>query len=227
MKTSRREFIKQAGVFGLVLSFPDWHTRRSGKLLRVLIIGDSISVGYTPHVKEMMKDEAYVEHPVENCQGTKFGLQKIDKWIGTEPWDVIHFNFGLHDLKHVDPVTRVNSEKAEDPQQSNIKEYKENLEVIVKKLKTSGAKLIWATTTPYPDKPSGPYRNAADVLEYNKVALKIMKKNRIPVNDLYSYILPDMSAMQLPNNVHFKKEGSEALARKVVAAIKEQVAKGS
>lgn len=221
MTISRREFIKKAGFIGLVASFPG----PSKKTFRILLIGDSISVGYTPHVKEMMKEVAYVEHPVENCQGTKFGLQKIDQWIGTEPWDVIHFNFGLHDLKHVDPVTRTNSEKEEDPQQSNLKEYKANLEVIVKKLKASKAKLIWATTTPYPDKPSGPYRKASDVLEYNKVALKMMKKNKIPVNDLYSFILPEMAALQLPNNVHFKKEGSETLAKKVVEVIKEQIAK--
>ena len=223
MKTSRRAFIKQAGFFGLAVSAPGVFQSQQKKLLRVLIIGDSISVGYTPHVKEMMKDEAYVEHPVENCQGTKFGVQKIDKWIGSEPWDVIHFNFGLHDLKHVDPVTGINSVKPEDPQQSDLKQYKENLEVIVKKLKASKAKLIWATTTPYPDKPDGPLRIAADVLEYNKVALKIIKKNKIPVNDLYAFILPDMAALQLPKNVHFKKEGSEALAKKVVEAIRKQV----
>lgn len=223
MKTSRRAFIKQAGFFGLAVSVPDIFQSQPKKLLRVLIIGDSISVGYTPHVKEMMKDEAYVEHPVENCQGTKFGVEKIDKWIGTEPWDVIHFNFGLHDLKHVDPVTGINSVKPEDPYQSDLKQYKENLEAIVKKLKASKAKLIWATTTPYPDKPDGPLRMAADVLDYNKVALKIIKKNKIPVNDLYSFILPDMAALQLPKNVHFKKEGSEALAKKVVEAIRKQV----
>lgn len=221
MKTSRREFIKNAGLFCLAGSLPGFSMSQPKKLLRVLIIGDSISMGYTPPLKEILKDEAYVFHPKENCQGTKFGLEKIDSWIGTEPWDVIHFNFGLHDLKHVDPVTRINSEKVDDPQQSNIKEYKENLEVIVKKLKASKAKLIWATTTPYPDKPSGPYRSAADVLEYNKVALKMMKKNKIPVNDLYTYILPDLATLQLPNNVHFKKEGSEVLAKKVAEAIRE------
>jgi hypothetical protein len=223
MKTSRRLFIKNAGLFGLAASFPNLGIGQPKKLLRVLIVGDSISVGYTPHVKEMMKEEAYVEHPVENCQGTKFGVQKIDKWIGTEPWDVIHFNFGLHDLKHVDPVTGLNSEKPEDPYQSDPKKYKENLEEIVGKLKASKAKLIFATTTPYPDKPDGPYRKATDVLEYNKIALKIMKKNKIPVNDLYSFILPDLAALQLPKNVHFKKEGSEALAKKVVEAIRVQV----
>jgi hypothetical protein len=226
MNTSRRAFIKKAGLFGFAISLPDFSGRQPKKLFRVLIIGDSISMGYTPPLKEILKDEAYVEHPLKNCQGTKFGVENIDSWIGTEPWDVIHFNFGLHDLKHVDPVTRINSEKLEDPQQSNPKEYKENLEVIVRKLKATKAKLIWATTTPYPDKPGGPYRRASDVLEYNKIALKMMKKNKIPVNDLYSYILPEMATLQLPNNVHFKKEGSEALAKKVAQAIRERVTKG-
>ncbi len=220
MNISRRSFIKKGGLMIATASFVGLQPYTKSKVIRVLIIGDSISMGYTPPLKELLKDEAYVEHPKENCQGTKFGVEKIDKWIVTEPWDVIHFNFGLHDLKHVDPVTRINSEKLEDPQQSNPKEYKANLEIIVKKLKATKAKLIWATTTPYPDKPSGPYRSAADVLKYNKIALKMMKKIKIPVNDLYSFILPDMVALQLPNNVHFKKEGSEALAKKVAEAIK-------
>jgi hypothetical protein len=218
MKTSRRDFIKKAGLLGMSVCLPT--IDKPAKLLRILIIGDSISMGYMPHVKEMMKDEAYVEHPVENCQGTKFGIQKIDDWIGTEPWDVIHFNFGLHDLKHVDPVSGINSSKPEDPQQSNLKQYRENLEVIVGKLRASRAKLIFATTTPFPDLPEGPYRKSGDVPEYNKVALKIMKKNKIPVNDLYSFVLPNMAALQLPKNVHFKKDGSAVLAEKVVEAIR-------
>lgn len=219
MKTTRREFIRRSAALGIAVAWPGLR-QAAPKQFRVLIIGDSISVGYTPVVKELMQNEAYVEHPVENCQGTRFGLERIDKWIGTEPWDVIHFNFGLHDLKHVDPATGVNSPKAEDPQQSDPQQYKQNLTTIVKRLRASKAKLVFATTTPYPDQPDGPYRKAEDVLEYNRIALRIMKKNRIPVNDLYAFILPNLAALQLPKNVHFKKEGSEALAGKVVEAIR-------
>lgn len=217
MNISRRIFLKQAGAIG-ALTFAA-ESVFANELPKVLILGDSISVGYTPVVKELLKEKADVSRPTVNCQGTTFGVQKIDEWIGNVKWDVIHFNFGLHDLKHVDPVTRINSSKVEDPQQADIKQYKKNLEEIVEKLKATKTKLVFATTTPYPDQPDGPYRKATDVLEYNKVALKIMKKNKIPVNDLYSFILPDLEKLQLPKNVHFKKEGSEVLGKKVADTI--------
>ena len=217
MKYTRRVFFKKSSVLGaLALTGRNFFTKA---LPKVLILGDSISVGYTPVVKELLKEKADVTRPKVNCQGTTFGVQKIDEWIGDTQWDLIHFNFGLHDLKHVDPVTRLNSSKVDDPQQADLKHYKSNLEEIVKKLKATRAKLVFATTTPYPDQPEGPYRRAEDVLDYNKVALKIMKKNRISVNDLYSFVLPDMEKLQLPKNVHFKKEGNEVLGKKVAEVI--------
>ena len=44
----------------------------------VLIIGDSISLGYTPHVIELMLDEAKVVHNPGNAQHSTTGLEKID-----------------------------------------------------------------------------------------------------------------------------------------------------
>ena len=41
-------------------------------LPRVLILGDSISVGYTPIVAEMLKDEAVVTRPEANCGPSEF-----------------------------------------------------------------------------------------------------------------------------------------------------------
>ncbi|MCA9041552.1 MAG: hypothetical protein KDA65_14460, partial [Planctomycetaceae bacterium] len=44
--------------------------------LRVLILGDSISIGYTPTVQKLLQEEAVVMRPMrdekkpENCQGT-------------------------------------------------------------------------------------------------------------------------------------------------------------
>ncbi|MFC5411951.1 SGNH/GDSL hydrolase family protein [Larkinella bovis] len=220
MMLPRRSFLKQLGTLtGLALSSSGFRGQSAPKLPRVLILGDSISMGYTPVVKQMLEGKADVSRPVENCQGTKLGVQRIDQWLGTEPWAVIHFNFGLHDLKHVDPVTGINSNKPDDPHQSDLKQYEANLKTIVERLKTTGANLIFATSTPYPDLPEGPYRKAADVLEYNKVARKIMKRNKIRINDLYSAVLPELSTLQLPNNVHFKPEGSRFLAGKVTELI--------
>ncbi len=205
-------------------------------LPNVLIIGDSISIGYTPYVKELLAGKANVYRPTlengnpENCEGTTKGVQNIERWLsksGVEDsafsWDIIHFNFGLHDLKHVNPLTGENSKKAKDPLQANLKQYKNNLEVIVEKLKSSGALLIFGTTTPYPDDVEGVLRDPGMPVKYNRAALKIMNQQSIVINDLYNFMLPRMDDLQLPKNVHFKPEGYQALAGKVVERINEVI----
>lgn len=223
----RRNFLKKTAIgTGIVLcpNIIQAATRRA--LPNVFIIGDSVSMGYTNYVKGFMDGVANVQRPLnsgggyQNCEGTTSGVKNIDKWIGDTKWDVIHFNFGLHDLKHVKPETGKNSNDPNDPQQADIKAYERNLKEIVAKLKSTGAKLIYATTTSYPDKPGGPLRRADQPEKYNKVAMKIMKKNDIMVNDLNALTLPNLSELQPPRNVHFTEAGSELLAREVVRKIK-------
>lgn len=68
-------------------------------LPRVLLIGDSISIGYTLPVRELLKGRANVHRPPTNCGSTHSGMGGLEKWVGTSRWDVIHFNWGMHDLK--------------------------------------------------------------------------------------------------------------------------------
>jgi len=227
---SRRDFIKKNLIGASAILLPGSLFPKDKKSLpKVLILGDSISIGYFPFVKAMMKEKAIVTRPfhengkAENCQGTTNGLKNIDRWIGDTKWDVIHFNFGLHDLKHVNPQTGNNSSNPEHPLQADLKQYGKNLEEIVKKLKATGAKLVFATTTPYPEKVEGPLRDPGMPEKYNKVALKIMRKNGIEINDLYSFVLPKMEELQKTNNVHFTEEGSKALAEQVVKKIEGQL----
>ena len=228
----RRKFIKANLGLTPLLFLPNWlHGALSKDLPNVLILGDSISIGYTPFVKEYLKGIANVYRPVfengnnENCQGTTHGLKHIDRWIKSKKWDIIHFNFGLHDLKHVDPITGKNSSKKGDPYQANLKQYKRNLSVIVEKLINTNATLIFATTTPYPDDLKTAIRDAGLSKKYNRVALKVMKKNKIMINDLYSFVLPRMQELQLPKNVHFTKKGSEELGIRVADIIRNRLKK--
>ncbi len=223
MRSDRRKFLKITG--GLLAALPSgaFPLHLLKPLPKVLILGDSISIGYTPHVKELLEEVAEVSRPGENCQGTTNGVKKIDTWLGTSRWDVIHFNFGLHDLKHEDPVTHQNSTREEDPKQADVKQYARNLKAIVEKLKKTGAVLIFATTTPFPDKPDGPLRRASDAKAYNRAALKIMKRNGVLINDLHGFVLPQMTELQIPKNVHFTKEGSKVLAEQVAGVIKREI----
>ena len=201
---------------------------------RVLLLGDSISMGYTPVVQKLLADEMTVLRPTnkagkaENCGGTTSGVANIDRWLQIDggKWDVIHFNWGLHDLKHVKPGTNgaTTSELATDPPQATVEVYEKQLREIVAKVKATGAKLIFATTTPVPDGAMKVYRTNADAIRYNEAALRVMKDNDIAVNDLYTLVKPRMKELQIqPANVHFVPAGSEVLATEVVKAIRAQL----
>lgn len=179
-------------------------------LPRVLIIGDSISIGYTPGVQELLKGRAEVERIPGNGSSTSHGLANLSKWLGDAKWDVIHFNFGLHDAK-LPPEGARHSEPAE---------YEKNLRELVKQLKATGATLIWATTTPVPDGGNlSPTRRFADVAIYNEVATKVMKENKVAIDDLNAAITPHAAEYLRPKDVHYVKEGSALLAGKVAESI--------
>ena len=73
------------------------------KLPNVLLIGDSISIGYTRPVRKKLSGVANVFRPNTNCGPTTKGVSELDKWLGDRKWSVIHFNHGLHDLKYMGP----------------------------------------------------------------------------------------------------------------------------
>ena len=118
-------------------------------LPRVLLIGDSISIGYTLTVRELLKGKVNLHRIPTNGGPTIKGLEQIDSWIGKKKWDVIHFNWGLHDLKYMGPngENLFPKEKGGKVQVTLFK-YKKNLERLVTRLKKTGAKLIWRNTTP-------------------------------------------------------------------------------
>jgi len=186
-------------------------------LPRVLLIGDSISMGYTPVVQEALAGQTEVHHPDDNCGPTIRGLQRLDAWLGDRPWDLIHFNFGLHDMRHDVP-----DRGGERARQVPIDQYQKNLEQLVRRLAKTGAALIWATTTPVPEGAAN--RVAGDELRYNAVALSIVKAHGIPVNDLHALVAPKLAEYQRPANVHFENAGNVAMGRQVADVIRNLLA---
>ncbi|MEW6304519.1 MAG: family 16 glycoside hydrolase [Verrucomicrobiota bacterium] len=178
-------------------------------LPRVLLIGDSISIGYTLPVRALLKGKANVHRIPTNGGPTTNGLAQLKKWIGTGKWDVIHFNWGLHDIAQV----------TENGPRIPIDAYEKNLRELVKQLKSTGAKLIWCATTPVPEGNLTPKRLDKDVQAYNAVAKKIMAENKIAIDDLYAFALPQLNKIQREVNVHFSTEGSAVLAKQVAASI--------
>ncbi|MEM0968561.1 MAG: SGNH/GDSL hydrolase family protein [Verrucomicrobiota bacterium] len=191
-------------------------------LPRVLLIGDSISIGYTVAVRNEMEGSANVHRPLANCGPTHTALGKIDDWLATggagKKWDVIHFNWGLHDLKYMG----TNGENLADPkaedshQQVPPEEYRKNLTQLVETLKATGARLIWRNTTPVPEGAKG--RVVGDSAKYNAIAAEIMETHEVEVQDLFSFIVEETAkdpGFSMTANVHFSPTSSAAMAEKI------------
>ncbi len=187
-------------------------------LPRVLLLGDSISIGYTVPVRQALKGIANLHRPAENCAGTKRGLERIDRWLGDGHWDVIHFNWGLHDLKFQDAKGRLASPER-GTQQTPIEQYEKNLETLVTRLEKTGATLIFATTTPVPKGSAG--RIVGDAAKYNSAARRVMRRHRIQINDLYAVAKALPADCKRKANVHYTPKGSKRLGAQVAESIRE------
>lgn len=192
------------------------------KLPRVLLIGDSISIGYTVPVRELLSGQANVHRIPANGGPTTNGLKNLDAWLGDGKWDVIHFNWGLHDIKYVDDKSALTTPE-NGRQQVPAQQYEANLRELVKRLKKTGAKLIWCATTPVPEGANG--RVAGDEVKYNAIAARVMAEEQVPINDLYAFAQPQLEKIQLRANVHFTPDGSRVLAAQVVQSIRAALAR--
>lgn len=199
---------------------------------RVMIIGDSISIGYTPFVREALSNRMDIVHAPGNNAATVTGLKRLDTWLGTGKWDVIHFNWGLHDMKYIDPATEetdmaklVAVDKGR--QWVPVEQYEPNLLKLVQRMKQTGAKLVWCATTPVPEGAGG--RVPGDELAYNAAALRVMRAEGVQVNDLHAFVGSAEHRLAMggkPKDVHYTDAGSKALAGEVVRAIEDALGCG-
>ena len=192
---------------------------------KILIIGDSISIGYTPFVKERLANIAIVKHNPGNAQHTGTGLKQVEAWIGDANWDIIQFNWGLWDLcyRHPDSKKYGNRDKINGTVTYTVEEYTANLDALVSKIKEkSNAKLVFVTTSYVPKEEAG--RFEADAKRYNKAAIAIMKKHGVTVNHIYK---PSKTIHKKygkgPHDVHYTKEGYKELGEIVYGFLFEQL----
>lgn len=196
------------------------------ELPRVLLIGDSISIGYTVEVRKLLAGKANVHRIPGNGQTAEHGAKNLEKWLGKKKWDVIHFNWGLWDLCYRHPESKVQGKR--DKERGTVtaepEVYGENLEACVARLKKTGATLIWCEITPVPEGEAG--RVLGDDLKYNAIAREIMEENGVAINPLHGHALKKLPGIaSKPGDVHFTKAGyaylAEQVAREIGGALKE------
>lgn len=190
-------------------------------LPRVLLLGDSIRIGYASLVAKKLDGVAIVVHPgPENCADTPTTLKGLEKWTGVTKPAVIHFNCGLHDLKF---------DKAKKTHQVPLDQYEANLKEIVAKLKKITPNIVFANTTPIIDDRHAGRKAAfdrfdADVAKFNDKALSVMRELGVPVHDLNRIVHDGDPAKLLgKDGTHYTPAGYDRLANAVADCIKRQL----
>lgn len=185
----------------------------------VLLLGDSIRLGYAPFVKEELQTAANVVYPEENGRFTQYTYIRLSAWKtelveDAESVKVVHFNNGHWDVAHWN----------NDPQSLNTKEsYCAMLRRIHARLREMypNAKLIFATTTPM--NPAGIQgenrRTTEEIIPYNAAATAVMRELGVPVNDLFA-LMQNAPARLYADHCHYTEEGFRMLGHQVAGVIR-------
>ena len=195
-------------------------------LPHVLLLGDSISIGYTEPVRQALRGTCTVHRPNANCGDTISGLANIEAWVGDRIWDLVHFNWGLHDLcyRHPEATVYGNRDKVHGKISVEPVAYKSNLEKLVRAIGHKAKRLVWASTTYIPDAEAG--RHQGDEVRYNAIANEVMEKNGIPTDDLYALTQGLPSEMfTCPGDVHYTRDGYHRIAKTVAQCVRSQLTK--
>lgn len=149
----------------------------------VLLIGDSIRMGYDKSVKQTLQDVANVYFPDENCRFASYVLRYFHEYktmVKTGDIDVIQWNAGLWDC------LRLFGEEHHTPIEI-YKYYIERICIRIRKI-CPKAKVIFATSTSVQTEKMSPdfirYNN--EIEEYNAAAVEVVAKYGFSVNDLYA-----------------------------------------
>ena len=190
-------------------------TAQEKPLPKVVLIGDSIRIGYAPFVAKLLAGKAIVVSAKPNGEDTANVLRNLEEWVVKENPDVVHLNAGLHDLK-------LSAGRYQVP----LADYEKNLTTILDRIrKETKATVIFATSTPIMDgrhaqRKAGFDRFEADVRRYNVAADALMRQAGVPVNDLHK-LVEDAGPEKifLPDGTHYTPEGYELMAAAVAEHI--------
>jgi lysophospholipase L1-like esterase len=220
---NRRNFVKSnlavASIMSLESLFPMAY--QTENLPNVLLLGDSIRIGYRSFVEKELQGIAKVWAPDENCRTTDNIIYNLQGWIKNQDPDLVHINVGLHDIRTLTYDSK--------PGETIVKplHYHENLETIFRWIQQNvGCRIIWATTTPVLDDRIKAHNKSfirynVDVQKINKIAMKVCRKNDVPVNDLYAFVKQKIGEDGIKEDgVHYSEGAYRKLGTHVAGIIR-------
>jgi hypothetical protein len=183
---------------------------------KILLVGDSIRMGYDKYIKKIFEDTAEVYYPDENCRFSTYVLRNLASWRDQldcgDDIDLIHWNAGLwDDLRMLDDEPLV-----------GLEEYSRNVERIYSAIGKlfPKARIIFATSTPVREELFTTLkRYNADTERYNAEAVRISLEHGAIINDLYATV-KDAPESYYSDMTHlYTKDGTELVTEQVRRSI--------
>lgn len=171
----------------------------------ILVIGDSISIGYTPYLVTALPHYQVIHNPC-NAQSSEYTVEHINEWLRQRhDYASIVYNNGLWDI-----ATFINT-----PYYA----YQENERYISQRIQAKTNSPLFLTTTAVPS--GTPYRSDGKVVAFNDLIAPIIQSMGVPVLDLYNLSIrrPISSEHAGPGDVHYNAQGSKNLANAVLHAL--------
>ncbi len=182
---------------------------------RVILIGDSIRMGYQPVVRTELEGLAEVWGPDENGGTSDNVLAHLEEWAVSREADLVHVNCGLHDIKRL---------RDADDFLVPLDRYRSNVAEILRTLaERTSSRVIWATTTPVNERwhaeRKGFDRHESDVADYNRAAVDVARELDVEVDDLWGVVTRSgRDGLLAEDGVHFTQAGYGLLGKEVARA---------
>lgn len=184
---------------------------------KIVLIGDSIRMGYDKYVKEALDGVAEVYYPGENCRFAQYTLRFLSDWKSKGEWptdvDLVHWNAGLWDVCEMFGEGPI----------SSIEHYTEMIARIDKRIRLlfPNAKVVFATSTAVREEGySGNFRRYNATIErYNAAALETLAGTDTVINDLYAHT-KDIKPEYCSDMTHYNTPaGAAYMGGKVLSVI--------
>ena len=191
---------------------------------KVLLLGDSIRMGYQYQLKELLKDECKVIFSADNGRFASYTLWQANQMFKEYGrFDLVHWNNGYWDMNVEAPMTEA---------MTPIDEYLHFLRRIIALCRQNADKIIFATTPPVLEKGSamdntdtGCYISYDNdwVRSYNSAAKALMSAEKIPVNDIYEIAVKGENYYKCPDKLHLTEEGYMLCAKQAAKMIRKEL----
>lgn len=203
----------------------------------ILLLGDSIRMGYDSFVKDKLKGRANVFFPEENGRFAQYTLRALSDWKGQlslPEIDIVHWNNGLWDALHLNASSGGADGEAEGMTISpeNVPSefrydadpltppdiYRYYLGRVLTRIRQlfPSAAVVFATTTPVIEEQAcWAYRSNREIDEFNRIAREVLVPRGVHINELGDFARRKCQSLHR-DWVHYNEEGSALLADEII-----------